>query len=258
MKPIKLSIRIEAFDESKINCYIFNGTENNRLDYYLENENILLKKKNHLATIIHTNQHQFKKVIRSASKGIIRIGQIINCVFIEDFNFLEDKDFNRFIQVDRRNMQLDISASDWGTNKIHKIYADGSYVTETRQSGYGGFTEDLEGKQEVFSRSYDDGSSNLMELLAVIDGLQRLQTINKLQVNTDSRYVIRGLVQWVHFWKHNNWQTAYGRDVKYANYWQEAYELCENKIVEFNWIKGHSGNIAQDFCHQLAKKSSSR
>ena len=97
-----------------------------------------------------------------------------------------------------------------------------------------------------------------MELLAVTDGLQRLQSVERLQVNTDSRFVIRGLVQWCHFWKHNNWQTSYGCDVKYAKHWQYAHSLCENKFVEFKWIKGHSGNVKQDFCHKLAKESTNR
>ena len=258
MTPIRVTIQIEAVKETNIDCFISNEAGNNQLNFLISDGTITLFKENQLAVIIRKNQHQFEKVIRSAIRGNIKVGQIINCVFIEDFRFLTDDDFTRFICVDKRNGKLDITTSDSGASDIHKIYADGSFLCETKKSGYGGFTEDPDGNQEIFFQSFDDGSSNLMELLAVTEGLRRLQSVERIQVNTDSRFVIRGLVQWCHFWKHNHWQTAYGRDVKYVKQWQQAFRLCEDKYVEFKWIKGHSGNMQQDFCHQLAKELSSQ
>lgn len=257
MKPIKLTIQIKAVNELKINCFVFNKAGNNQLYYHITDGTITFNKENQLATIIRKNRHQFEKVIRSAIKGNIKVGQIISCVFIEDFNFLSDSDFSKFIRVDKRSGKLDITTSDSGSRDIHKIYGDGSFLSETKKSGYGGFTEDSDGKQEIFFQSFDDGSSNLMELLAITEGLERLQSVKRLQVNTDSRFVIRGLAQWCHFWKHNNWQTAYGREVKYAKHWQQAFRLCEDKFVEFKWIKGHSGDMKQEFCHQMAKELTS-
>ncbi len=258
MKPIKLTIQIEALDDSNIHCFIENASGDNRLGYHIPDGTITLTKANQLAAVIRTNRHQFEKVIRSAIKGNIKVGQTINCVFIEGFNFLKEPDFFRCIRLDRRGGHLDITTTDSGSSTIHKIYADGSCISATKQSGYGGFIEDPEGKQEMFFQTFAEGSSNLMELLAVTEGLQRLKPVEIIQVNTDSRFVIRGLAQWSHFWKHNNWQTAYGREVRYAKYWKEAYRLCENKLLEFNWIKGHSGNGKHDLCHWLAKESSSR
>jgi ribonuclease HI len=253
MKKITFTLHVEAIDEHKIACHICNKSENNRLRYFFKNGAVSLSKENQLAVGIQNNQHQLQKILRSAIRGTLHVGQVINCVFIEDFCFLEDDNFNRFIRLDRCNGKLDITISDTGLHKVHKIYADGSYNNKTNQSGYGGFTEAPDGTCDLFSHSFPGGSNNLMELMAIIEGLHQFVTIKTIQVNTDSRYVIRGLVQWVHFWKHNNWQTAYGRDVRYAEHWQEAYALCEGKYIEFKWIKGHSGNVGQDFCHLLAK-----
>lgn len=255
LKPIKLTIQIEAVEDSMIDCYITNEAGNNHLNFLTGEETVTFNKENQLATIVRKNQHQFKKVIRSAIKGNIKVGQVISCVFIENFNFLKDGDFDKFIRVDRRDGKLEITTSNKSIGKVHKIYADGCFLSESKKSGYGGFTEDTVGKQEIFFKTFNYGSSNLMELLAVTEGLQHLQAVNTIQVNTDSRFVIRGLAQWCHFWNHNNWLTAYGRDVKYVKYWQLAYRLCEDKLVEFNWIKGHSGDFQHDFCHQLAKES---
>lgn len=256
MEPIKLTLQVEAIDEAKIACLIFNESENNSLNFFIANSAISFLKENKLASVVRNNKHQLEKIIRSAIWGNVKVGQIINCVFITDFCFLKEKNFTRFIRIDRRNGTLDITTSESGFSEAYKIYADGSFNSDYNRSGYGGFIESPDGKQTLFSQSFKGGSNNLMELMAVTEGLRRLLSERIIQVHTDSRFVIRGLVQWVHFWKHNNWQTAYGRVVKYAEQWQMANNLCEDKCIEFKWIKGHSGNVEHDVCHQLAKSSS--
>ena len=258
MKPFIFTLRVEAIDEHAIVCHVETASEDNILRYFLANGAVSLARENHIALGIRKNPHQLQKILRSAIDGKLRVGQIIRCVFIDDFRFLKNDHFKRFIRLDRRDGKLEITISDTGLPAVHKIYADGSCQHETNQSGYGGFAEAPDGTREPFFRSFSDGSSNLMELLAIIEGLDRLGAQETIQINTDSRFVIRGLVQWVHFWRHNNWQTSYGRDVRFAAHWQRAYALCEGKLIEFNWIKGHSGNMEQNFCHLLAKAAAAK
>jgi ribonuclease HI len=253
MMPLTFTLQVEAIAEHAIVCHVSNNLEDNSLHYAFADGAVSFSRENQLAADIRKNHQQLQRILRSAVSGKLRVGQIINGVFLEDFHFVKDEHFHRFIRQDRRDGKLHTSISDTGLDKVHKIYADGSCNHETRQAGFGGFTETPDGSREVFFQSFTGGSSNLMELLAIIEGLQRLAATKIIQVNTDSRFVIRGLVQWVHFWQHNNWHTAYGREVKNVQHWQQAYTLCEGKYVEFKWIKGHSGNAAQDFCHLLAK-----
>ncbi len=260
MKPINLSVEIQAVAPSKIRCLVSDQSTFISLEYNPGSESIVFSDRNYLSDTILKNRFQFEKVIRSSIKGNIAAGFTIQCVFIEGFPFLSESDYMRYIHVDRRMGKLDISSCDTEAGNsergdFHKIYADGSFSGKTKQAGYAGFIEDPKGKREVYSRSFKKGNSNLMELLAVSEGLSRLKGTEKIQVNTDSRFVIRGLSQWIHFWKFNNWQTAYGSKVKFASNWQRADRLCEGKFLEFNWIKGHSGNEEQDFCHQLARQS---
>ncbi|MBN1927263.1 MAG: ribonuclease HI [Prolixibacteraceae bacterium] len=255
MKVVKLIVCIETIGNGKIGCRVSNTRETALLEYVVENGSLFFEKENGVAEVVRRNHFQFEKIMRSAIKGKPMIGQVINAIFIEGFNFLNDADFKKIIRVDRRYGKLSISKADQATPGIHKIYADGSFAEKSGKSGYGGFTETPDGKQEIYYQSFSEGSSNLMELLAVTEGLERLSKTERIQVNTDSRFVIRGLAQWVHFWRHNNWQTAYGRSVKYAKHWQYTDRLCEGKFIEFNWIKGHSGNLEQSFCDELAKDS---
>lgn len=255
LRIIKLEIKIESVQDTKISCLLVKDDTNVRLNYFPDKKAIEFSEENILTQIIHKNRFQFEKVMSSAVKGNIRMGQIINCVFIEGFNFLRDADFYRIIQIDRRSEKLAITTCDNESEGFHKIYADGSFFCKTGKSGYGGFIETPDGNQEKFYQSFSDCSNNLMELMAVTEGLKRMQNIERIQVNTDSRFVIRGLTQWVHFWRHNTWQTAYGSKVKFAKHWQQADRLCEGKLIEFRWIKGHSGHPKQSLCDQIARES---
>lgn len=254
MKTIKITLRIHSIKEEEIECFLSDGKETISAIFQPVEGELVILGVSCLSEIVRSIQLQVVKVLKSATKGKLVEGQIVHCVFIENFRFLKESDFLYYILVDRRNNGLEISVNETTMEGSHKIYADGSYVSEKKQSGYGGFIEDPEGRQQIFFRSFCNGNSNLMELLAVTEGLQRLATTQKIQVNTDSRFVIRGLAQWVHFWKHNNWETAYGREVKFSNYWQQIDQLCHGKCIEFKWVKGHSGHEKQDFCHQLASE----
>ncbi len=254
MKTHKIIIEIKSFSKSNVVCCVSNGTETNILDYLIKDNSICFSYSNKLSEILQKHEFQFNKVINSALKGELITGQTITCVFIDDFPFLNDNSFSNYIKVDRTK-ELKIITKTSESKGYYKLYTDGSYHGPSGNSGIGGIIEDLQGHQKSFCYSLKKGSSNLTELLAIKKGLERLKNIDKIQVFTDSRYVIRGLVQWIHFWKLNDWQTAHGKKVKFAKVWQETDQLCEGKIIEFKWIKGHIVHKEQSHCHNLAKES---
>lgn len=254
----KVLLIVESFQDDLVRCNISDHKGYNELLYDSGQRKISFKTENHLSYLLHENQLQFDKILQSAVKGTLNNGQTIHCVIIPGFRFLKESDFLKYIRVDRRNSKVKISGHKKPLRNIHKIYTDGSFSSKTNRSGYAGFIKYPDGKTEIFQNTFDGGSNNMMELMAVTEGLQRLNNIVKVQINTDSRFVIRGLAQWVHFWKHNNWETAYGRKVKLAQQWQKTEALCNDKLLEFKWIKGHSGIIEQDFCHDLARISVSQ
>nr|WP_321468214.1 RNase H family protein [uncultured Desulfobulbus sp.] len=258
MKPFVFTLRVETIDAHTLGCRLWHGSEGNSLLYGRFDGAVSFARENSIARAINNNRHQLAKILKSAIDGKLRVGQTINCVFLENFPFLQNEHFYDYIRLDRRHGGLAITTSETGFPEGSKIFADGSCNHESNQSGYGGFVETAEGTRKLFFQPFSGGSSNLMELLAVVEGLKRVGAEEAIQINTDSRFVIRGLVQWVHFWRHNTWQTAYGRDVRYAPHWQRAYNLCEGKYLEFKWIKGHSGNLEQNVCHLLAKAAAAQ
>ncbi len=251
-------LSVQHIDKKSVGCEVSYKGSHFCFTYFIDDNSIVFPKQNALHNIISSNRFQFDKIIRSAIKGKIVPGVNVSCVFIDGFRFLNEADYNKVVRLDRTTDALEIDVLEKGTPGIAGLYADGSYVGKGMKSGYGGIVIRPGGNKEVYTKSFYNGSSNLMELLAVSEGLRLLKGENHVQVNTDSRYVIRGLVQWVHFWRLNNWQTAFGKEVKFLKQWKEIDHLCKGKVIEFNWIKGHSGHKEQTLCHELAKQSASR
>ncbi len=254
VKTYKILIKIESFNETSIICHVSANNEFNELEYFIGEKKFNFNHTNNIAEILLKHEFQFNKVMTSALKGEICIGQTIHCAFIDGFPFLNNNSYLHYIQVDRTK-DLSIITKTSESLGYHKLFTDGSFHGPSGNSGIGGIIEDLQGNQTTFSYTLKKGSSNLTELLAIKKGLERLKHVDKIQVYTDSRYVIRGLVQWIHFWKLNDWQTAHGKKVKFVQVWQETDQLCNGKIIEFKWIKGHIGHKEQSFCHNLAKES---
>ena len=47
-----------------------------------------------------------------------------------------------------------------------------------------------------------------MELMAAIQALEALTKPCKVELHTDSQYVMKGISEWIHDWKRRGWRTA--------------------------------------------------
>ena len=97
-------------------------------------------------------------------------------------------------------------------------------------------------------------NSSLIELIAVIEGLKELADHKKVRIVTDSRYVIKGLTEWLYNWKLNDWYTAQGEKVKNITFWKEYFMLTQGKYIEFEWVKAHSSHFENTICDSYAKE----
>lgn len=248
-----LYIKIIAFGNSQVTFEVSDESGSIRVQYHTEECLFTCEPYNNLAEVIINNQFQLQKVIKSALKGEPKPGQIVRCVFIPGFPFLTGSDFQHFIQIDRRSDHTDIRVRSRETPGICKLYTDGSYAHETNRSAYAGIVIGRDNTRDSFNGSFPGGSSSLVELLAVYEGLKRVAGEQAVQVHTDSRFVIRGLAQWIHFWRLNDYHMAYGRKVRYAKQWQQIDALCEGRLLELKWIKAHSADKYHLHCHFHAK-----
>jgi ribonuclease HI len=97
-----------------------------------------------------------------------------------------------------------------------------------------------------------------MELTAVIRALSALKRPVAARVHTDSRYVQRGISEWMSAWKQRGWRTAGKTPVKNVDLWKELDRLAGMHRIEWTWVKGHSGHPENERADRLARRGMSR
>jgi ribonuclease HI len=94
-----------------------------------------------------------------------------------------------------------------------------------------------------------------MELIAAITALETLEHTSEITIFTDSKYVMNGIQTWLPGWKKNNWKTSGKKPVKNKELWKQLDELCQQHKVDWNWVKGHAGNIGNERVDVLARSA---
>ena len=132
-----------------------------------------------------------------------------------------------------------------------QIYTDGACRGNPGVGGWGAtlsyngvFKEIFGGEQET--------TNNRMEMMAVIQALNLLKKPCVVTVNSDSKYVLQGINEWMPNWKKRNWKTAAKQPVKNVDLWKQIDQLAEQHEITWVWVKGHSGNVGNDRADELA------
>lgn len=133
------------------------------------------------------------------------------------------------------------------------LYTDGACSGNPGPGGWGSILMLGENRKEISGGS-PNTTNNIMELTAVIEGLKILKRPCKVQVFSDSAYVVNGFAQkWIYGWMKNNWKNSSGEPVKNKELWQELYSLTKIHEVTFNKVKGHSTDEFNNRCDELAR-----
>ena len=100
--------------------------------------------------------------------------------------------------------------------------------------------------EKMISGAQETSTNNQMELMAAIQGLERVT------LTTDSQYVRQGITQWIAGWKRNGWMTSQKKPVKNKELWQRLDAAVAEHQVEWLWVKGHSGHRENEMVDQAA------
>lgn len=132
------------------------------------------------------------------------------------------------------------------------IYTDGACSGNPGNGGWGAVLM-YNGTEKQMSGAVKDTTNNQMELLACIKALEALKQPCKVDLYSDSAYVVNSFLQgWLTNWKLQDWKTADKKPVKNLELWQRLDELCIIHEVEWHKVKGHADNKYNNICDQLA------
>ena len=136
--------------------------------------------------------------------------------------------------------------------KTVDLYTDGAC---SGNPGIGGYCAILSynGVEKIISGYELDTTNNRMELLSVIKGLQALKEPCKVNLYSDSQYVVDAFNKnWIDSWKSNGWKNASKKEVKNIDLWQSLTILTEKHFVTFIKVKGHADNEYNNRCDKIA------
>ena len=138
-----------------------------------------------------------------------------------------------------------------------RIYTDGGCTGNPGPGGWAAviLSADSSGAAaEPLEISGGDPSTtnNRMELTAVIEALRRIDgSGGEVEVLTDSKYVQRGMSEWMPGWIAKNWRTAGGGPVKNQDLWKTLKSLDDRMTITWTWVKGHAGRKWNERCDRL-------
>jgi ribonuclease HI len=132
-----------------------------------------------------------------------------------------------------------------------EIATDGACKGNPGPGGWGAIIR-FGTREKELSGGENPTTNNRMELMAAIRALSALTKPCRVQLSTDSRYVMDGLTKWIHGWRKNGWKTADRKPVKNADLWQLLLTAAEPHRVEWKWVKGHAGHPDNERADKLA------
>ncbi len=132
-----------------------------------------------------------------------------------------------------------------------EIATDGACRGNPGPGGWAAIIRDQDGERELYG-SDPDTTNNRMELLALIHALRTLPESSSVRVKSDSQYLIKGCTEWISSWKRRGWRTTDKKPVKNQDLWQELSQLMELHSLEWQWVRGHSGDPDNERADALA------
>lgn len=132
------------------------------------------------------------------------------------------------------------------------IYTEGACSGNPGKGGYGIVLIYGQHRKEI-SQGFRLTTNNRMELLAVITAIKALKEPCKIDLYSDSKYVIDSITKgWVYNWQKNGWVKSDKKKALNVDLWEELLPLLKTHQVNFIWVKGHADNPENERCDRLA------
>ncbi len=92
-----------------------------------------------------------------------------------------------------------------------------------------------------------------MELLGVIEGLRALKEPCKVEIISDSSYVVKGINEWLQGWIARDFKK-----VKNPDLWKAYIEAAKEHHIHAIWVRGHNGHDENERCDEIARTTAEK
>ncbi len=132
------------------------------------------------------------------------------------------------------------------------IYTDGACSGNPGPGGWAAILS-YNGREKELSGGERETTNNRMEMTAVISALKALKEPCRVELWSDSRYVIDALEKgWAQSWKKRGWMRANREPALNPDLWEELLGLAGEHDMHYHWVKGHADNEYNNRCDAAA------
>ncbi len=136
-------------------------------------------------------------------------------------------------------------------NRKVEIFTDGACRGNPGPGGWAALLRTGD-NEKLIKAAEASTTNNRMELKAAIAGLEALKRPSDVVLTTDSKYVLKGITEWIAGWKRNGWKNSQKKPVMNQELWQQLDAAAAPHNVQWRWVKGHSGHAENDRVDQAA------
>lgn len=131
--------------------------------------------------------------------------------------------------------------------KSVKLFSDGSCLGNP---GVGGWAYILQYGDAIKKASGAEAmtTNNQMELMAAIMGLSALKQPCRVELFTDSEYVVKAINSWL-----AKWVVTDFKGKKNADLWRRYLAAAAPHEIKASWVKGHAGHPQNEECDAMAR-----
>lgn len=138
-----------------------------------------------------------------------------------------------------------------GSGRGLTVYTDGGCKGNPGPAGWGAVLVGADAIMEA-SGFIGHATNQVAELVAAIEGLAMTPTGARVELVSDSQYMLKGLKEWRRGWERNGFQNSAGKPVANQDYWKRLYALADAREVTVRWVRGHNGDPFNERCDLLA------
>lgn len=94
-----------------------------------------------------------------------------------------------------------------------------------------------------------------MELIAAIQPLHSFACGTRIELRSDSQFLVHGMRFLAHRWQSQDWINRRGVPIQYREHWEELLLLNSRLHIQWRWLKGHNHHPIQCRADTLAYRA---
>ncbi len=136
-------------------------------------------------------------------------------------------------------------------DQAYRIFTDGSAIGNPVPGGWGVVV--IQGKERwEMSGAHPWTTISEMELVAAVQALRPVEGQARVELHSDSEYLIYGMRAFVSRWQRQGWRNRRGAELQHRELWAQLIQHNARLHIRWRWLKGHNGHPVQSRADALA------